>query len=376
MRVGDRPVRALAVADPQMLGFSQHSVDRAAFEIRLFHREGRITVVVIGHVKQAPPRSDQPEPAVGVDRQFVLAAKVPAETRQEPEIGEVGRTLGERVPRGEAIRRGARRAGATSDDRSDPLVERPGDERLLAVARETDDADLILGDRIAVLRVQQVVQRPTGQPGLGRDLRPRRLGILGPKSLPNVFVVRVVLLAVMAVHAGIEADEVAACQRHLGPTDLVVSRRGHQDRKRALAWRSPHPDLHRRLVWGIEGKPHPTTCRTVFVAVLLKYVGLDQRRHALGKRPDEIAAHQPPDLLFASGPVGGVANRRAVEEFKQRGQIRATTGLRRGRGSRRRMPSRAGKRNNRHKEEHREEAFLAHGSFDSRVAGATATGPL
>ena len=68
-----------AVINPQVLLRAEEPINRAAFDVGLLDGKGRLGAVVMGGVNETVARCDQPIPAMGVDRQFILATSKIAE---------------------------------------------------------------------------------------------------------------------------------------------------------------------------------------------------------------------------------------------------------------------------------------------------------
>ena len=62
-----------AVINPKILLHTEELINRAAFDVGLLDGEGRLGAVVVGGVNEAVARCDQGIPAVGINRQFILA---------------------------------------------------------------------------------------------------------------------------------------------------------------------------------------------------------------------------------------------------------------------------------------------------------------
>ena len=126
-------------------------------------------------MNHAAAGGDERVPAVRIDRQLVLTARVAAQRGPEPLGRKVLRRLGTGISRGKPVGAGARRTGTPGHNARDPLIEGGGDQRLLAVAGKADDCDLSRLETVAAGGGQQVIERPAGEPGLRRNLAPGRL---------------------------------------------------------------------------------------------------------------------------------------------------------------------------------------------------------
>ena len=92
-----------AVINPQVLLRAEEPINRAAFDVGLLDGEGRLGAVVVRSMNEAVARRDQPIPAVGVDRQFILTTCEVAERWKKPFTRKIGWCLSIGVTTGEPV---------------------------------------------------------------------------------------------------------------------------------------------------------------------------------------------------------------------------------------------------------------------------------